>query len=166
MFAFIEGKDSTPHVLSWDAAGRDLFMLVLDIFIYSFLLIAAEKGWLSLKNLAVPKSQKTSNYMAVDDDVVKEEKRMEERMAETNSEHPLAICCKDIRKVYRLGLKETLTAVEKVSFGLDYGQCFALLGTNGAGKTTTFKMLTCDETATHGGVTIYIYIYIDIYIYI
>jgi len=33
-------------------------------------------------------------------------------------------------------------AVEKVSFGLDAGECFALLGVNGAGKTTTFKSLT------------------------
>ena len=33
-------------------------------------------------------------------------------------------------------------AVENISFGLDYGECFALLGVNGAGKSTTFKSLT------------------------
>ena len=32
-------------------------------------------------------------------------------------------------------------AVNKLSFGLDYGDCFALLGVTGAGKTTTFKCL-------------------------
>ena len=43
-------------------------------------------------------------------------------------------------------------AVEKISFGLDYGECFALLGVNGAGKTTTFKSLTRDVTPTNGDI--------------
>ncbi len=32
--------------------------------------------------------------------------------------------------------------MENISFGLNYGECFALLGVNGAGKTTTFRALT------------------------
>ena len=32
-------------------------------------------------------------------------------------------------------------AVDNLSFALDYGECFALLGVTGAGKTTTFKCL-------------------------
>jgi ABC-type oligopeptide transport system ATPase subunit len=32
-------------------------------------------------------------------------------------------------------------AVDNLSFALDYGECFALLGITGAGKTTTFKCL-------------------------
>lgn len=45
-------------------------------------------------------------------------------------------------------------AVEKTSFGLDYGECFALLGVNGAGKTTTFKSLTGGIIPTSGEITI------------
>ena len=45
-------------------------------------------------------------------------------------------------------------AVEKASFALDYGECFALIGVNGAGKTTTFKTLTANTTPTEGDVTI------------
>ncbi len=45
-------------------------------------------------------------------------------------------------------------AVEKASFGLDYGECFALLGVNGAGKSTTFKSLTYDIEPTAGEITI------------
>jgi ABC-type multidrug transport system ATPase subunit len=45
-------------------------------------------------------------------------------------------------------------AVEKVSFGLEYGECFALLGVSGAGKTTTFKCLTGEEVPTSGEVHI------------
>jgi len=45
-------------------------------------------------------------------------------------------------------------AVENISFGLDYGECFALLGVNGAGKSTTFKALTADANPTEGEITI------------
>jgi len=45
-------------------------------------------------------------------------------------------------------------AVRQTSFGLDYGECFALLGVNGAGKSTTFKSLTRDTTPTTGEITI------------
>ena len=44
---------------------------------------------------------------------------------------------KQLQKSY--GAKK---AVEEVSFGVSFGECFALLGVNGAGKTTTFKSLT------------------------
>lgn len=33
-------------------------------------------------------------------------------------------------------------AVKSVSFGLEYGECFALLGVSGAGKTSVFKCMT------------------------
>jgi ABC-type multidrug transport system ATPase subunit len=41
-----------------------------------------------------------------------------------------------------------------MSFGLDYGECFALLGVNGAGKSTTFKSLTADTIPTEGEITV------------
>ena len=154
MFAFMDDRDDVPHELGWEGAGRDLMFLVIDLFLYTIILICAERGLFSIENLAIPKSEKESNYLAVDEDVLKEETRMKEA-----NPKELAICCTDLRKVYRLGLHETLTAVEKISFGLNDGQCFALLGTNGAGKTTTFKMLTTDVRPTTGSVYgCYIYI--------
>jgi ABC-type multidrug transport system ATPase subunit len=45
-------------------------------------------------------------------------------------------------------------AVKKVSFGLEYGECFALLGVSGAGKTTTFKCLTGEEIPSVGQVRV------------
>lgn len=36
-------------------------------------------------------------------------------------------------------------AVDDLSFALDFGECFALLGITGAGKTTTFKCLCKEE---------------------
>ncbi len=47
-----------------------------------------------------------------------------------------------------------IVAVEDVSFGLEYGECFALLGVSGAGKTTTFKCLTGEVGPSAGTVQI------------
>ena len=58
------------------------------------------------------------------------------------------------RKAYTTMFGEPFLAVEKISFGLDYGECFALLGVNGAGKTTLFKSLTRDIEPTEGSITI------------
>jgi len=47
-----------------------------------------------------------------------------------------------------------LRAVRKISFGLEYGECFALLGVSGAGKTTLFKCLTGETRPTAGEVSV------------
>lgn len=45
---------------------------------------------------------------------------------------------------------EKIEAVKRVSFGLEYGKCFALLGISGAGKSTMFKMITGEILPTEG----------------
>jgi len=47
-----------------------------------------------------------------------------------------------------------LKALNGLSFGLEYGECFALLGISGAGKTTCFKALTGAIVANSGEVSI------------
>ena len=65
------------------------------------------------------------------------------------------ITVKDFQKVYkRYCCSSPVKAVGGVSFGLDYGECFALLGVNGAGKSTTFKSLTRDIAPTKGEIKI------------
>ena len=46
--------------------------------------------------------------------------------------------------------QEKIEAVRRISFGLEYGECFALLGISGAGKTTMFKMITGEILPTEG----------------
>ena len=46
------------------------------------------------------------------------------------------------------------TAVNDVSFGLEYGECFALLGVSGSGKTTCFKCLTGEIFPSSGQLTL------------
>lgn len=66
----------------------------------------------------------------------------------------LPIRVHELSKVFKVGCCKNLTAVNKVSFGLESGECFALLGVNGAGKTTTFKSLTSDIIPTSGSLSI------------
>lgn len=40
--------------------------------------------------------------------------------------------------------------MNKISFTVQAGECFGLLGINGAGKTSIFKMLTGEEPITFG----------------
>jgi ABC-type multidrug transport system ATPase subunit len=70
-----------------------------------------------------------------------------------------AILVRDFKKVYRIRSKKHckqsyLTAVSNLSFSLEQGECFALLGVNGAGKSTTFKSLTCEVQPTSGSIKI------------
>jgi ABC-type multidrug transport system ATPase subunit len=60
----------------------------------------------------------------------------------------------NFRKVYTTLTGDPFLAVERISFGIDYGECFALLGVNGAGKSTTFKSLTGDTYPTTGNITV------------
>jgi len=59
---------------------------------------------------------------------------------------------KGLRKVFPKTTKKgsPVLAVDRVSFGLEYGECFALLGVSGAGKTTTFRCLTGEEKSSEG----------------
>jgi ATP-binding cassette subfamily A (ABC1) protein 3 len=59
-----------------------------------------------------------------------------------------------LKKVYTAFCRRPFLAVERISFGLDYGECFCLLGVNGAGKTTCFKSLTNDILPNSGEISI------------
>ena len=58
------------------------------------------------------------------------------------------------RKIYPSLFRDPIRAVERTSFALEYGECFALLGINGAGKSTTFKALTCEIEPSEGDISI------------
>lgn len=65
----------------------------------------------------------------------------EENRVESLDKEKIKVRVNKFRKVFHSINRDPICAVEKTSFGLDYGECFALLGVNGAGKTTTFKSL-------------------------
>lgn len=72
-----------------------------------------------------------------DDDILNEAIRVSEACPEN-----LSVRVHNLRKEYRYGCtRQNITAVHNLSFGIENGECFALLGVNGAGKSTTFKVL-------------------------
>ena len=50
---------------------------------------------------------------------------------------------KAIKTEFLVKQYKNITAVDDVSFEINKGELFSLLGVNGAGKTTTIKLLTC-----------------------
>ncbi len=59
--------------------------------------------------------------------------------------HKIAIEIKNLTKKYG-----GLTAVDNISFSVEEGELFSILGLNGAGKTTIIKMLSCLIEPTGG----------------
>lgn len=55
-----------------------------------------------------------------------------------------------MRKVFILSNSTHKVAVDQISFAIDHGEVFGLLGVNGAGKTTTFKILSGELKPTSG----------------
>ena len=84
-----------------------------------------------------------------DEDVFEEEKRVAKARPKD-----MPVRVNALKKVFKTGCCRSLTAVNNISFGLETGECFALLGVNGAGKTTVFKSLTNDTVPTGGRVSI------------
>lgn len=87
-----------------------------------------------------------------DSDVEEEAKKMQQTSVSTTNSYSVKV--DRLRKVYRLGFSKHKVAVRNISFGIQNGECFALLGVNGAGKTTTFKMLSGDIVQTSGSAAI------------
>ena len=85
----------------------------------------------------------------IDADVLAEEIRCADLDPNKSS-----VLVRGLRKVYKGVRQSPLIAVKNTSFGLEYGECFALLGVNGAGKTTTFKIMTGDVIPSDGKVYI------------
>ena len=64
-----------------------------------------------------------------------------------------AVKIKNCQKIYNNNCcsKPTI-GIKNISFTVEYGECFGLLGLNGAGKTTIFKSITEEHAPTHGSI--------------
>lgn len=62
----------------------------------------------------------------------------------------ISLIVNKMRKVYNIGCGKNKVGVKNVSFSVEKGKCFALLGVNGAGKTSLFQMITGDLNSTEG----------------
>jgi ABC-type glutathione transport system ATPase component len=83
-----------------------------------------------------------------DESLIDSDVRAEEERIEIIDPKDLEVRVSKFRKVYVTGIRSATLAVDRASFGLELGECFALLGVNGAGKTTVFKSLTNEAVPT------------------
>lgn len=82
------------------------------------------------------------------EDVQFEKERVKEFHESDLKDYPLVV--RGLEKSYDRGVK----VVKDLSFSVNEGECFGLLGVNGAGKTTTFQMITGNESISSGKVSI------------
>jgi ATP-binding cassette subfamily A (ABC1) protein 3 len=128
-------------------------MMVFHFIFWIFLLILIEKGVFSCLRLRydAPLSKEAQE---LDDDVQREADRVINKTGK-----PDTVQIEKMKKVFKVPTKnccgsQKLSAVSNLSFGLEQGECFALLGVNGAGKSTTFKSLTAEVVPTKGKIQI------------
>ena len=127
-------------------------VLAIHFLLWTLVLILVETGIFEKVWNKMPFNRRlltAREDLVLDDDVIEEEERVEGA-----SKDEMRVRVNKFRKVYNTLWRKPHCAVERTSFGLEYGECFALLGVNGAGKTTTFKSLTNDTQATSGEITI------------
>lgn len=84
-----------------------------------------------------------------DAEVIKESEKLKSLDPMGSEASNYSIVIKNLEKSYG-----KFKAIQNISFGLNYGECFALLGVNGAGKTTTFKCLTNEVFPSKGRIYI------------
>lgn len=138
--------------------GKQLVFFTIQAVCFTFLLVLCEKNFLrylryTLKNGRVKPSDVPSlDESVTNNDVIEDDDVRAERLKISST--PLSelfvtnhMVIRDLTKYYG-----SLQAVNKVTFGVQKGECFGLLGLNGAGKTTTFKMITGDESISFGEV--------------
>jgi len=142
-------QDYTRTAWDVEAAGGDIIFLAITAAVY-FILVFVVEGLRSLKCFSKYFSHDVpSAPQERDPDVEVEMERIEKaNLGE------FSVGVRNLRKVFKISKNNHKVAVDKISFGITNGECFALLGVNGAGKTTTFKMLTGEVIPTKGEIFI------------
>lgn len=146
--------------MNFDAAGPYLIALCVSIPVYWLLLMLKENRVFICCNRATRRAETklythnneprtsvkrfTGHVNDVDEDVIEEENRVQNLNPKN-----VPVRMNKIQKIYG-----GVQAVKNVSFGLEFGECFALLGVSGAGKTTLFKCITGEVIPSKGELTI------------
>ncbi|KAF6202602.1 hypothetical protein GE061_003000 [Apolygus lucorum] len=118
----------------------EITYLVADIVLYLILVMVIDGQLWRAKRFCRSCREVTYDLSQVDADVLHER----DRIQNLNKEDEPYLVASNLTKSYRnrkCGCSSR-TAANGVSFGVERGLFFGILGLNGAGKTTTFKMLT------------------------
>ena len=145
----------------------DFIYLSIEIVVYTFLLIILEnKDYLIWKLSFKKKRSKIGKYgNDIDEDededginydnnkyVLTSGKTIKQKGQETKKDFILKVS--NLTKIFNsfscIKCKRKSFGINKLSFKVENGECFGLIGQNGAGKTTTFKCL-CKEIKPNDG---------------
>ena len=135
-----------------------ILYLVIEFVVYTFILILIEN--FSYHSSEVSDSRIKTN---IDDSKVLKEIEVANKETEqigvtdengrTNKKE-FSVRIKNLQKYYSNGCCSQTQAIKNMSFCVEPGECFGLLGLNGAGKTTTFKCITQELSPSHGKIYI------------
>lgn len=135
--------DTYQSPLGWDLLGiHYIFLVVIGgvLFVLNLMIECRVLPDMSRQRIGYEVVQE-------DEDVARERLRVEAGMVDDT------LKTLKLRKEYR-SVYGTNVAVQNLSFGVQAGKCFGLLGVNGAGKSTTFKMLTTEIIPTAGQIVL------------
>uniref|UniRef100_A0A8C0RA63 ABC transporter domain-containing protein n=1 Tax=Canis lupus familiaris TaxID=9615 RepID=A0A8C0RA63_CANLF len=142
-----EGFTVQESIYAWESLGMGKYLTALAILgsVYLIFLFLIETNILRELKARFSTCNK-KRELPLEQDVGQEATTVATYLKKLRQENPLVL--HEVSKVY--ATKVPLLAVNKVSFTVQAGECFGLLGLNGAGKTSIFKMLTGDEPITSG----------------
>ncbi|CDO41153.1 ABC transporter domain-containing protein [Caenorhabditis elegans] len=139
-----------PSLLAFDQMGIHIMCLFIHVIIATICLIFSqmdEFGFVRKRERNLTDAMMLREPSTCDDeDVVKERQRVDAIPMDSSDNHALIV--RNLAKAYN----PELLAVKGISFAVEPGECFGLLGLNGAGKTTTFAMLTAKIRPGHGSI--------------
>eukprot|EP00795_Rhopilema_esculentum_P013264 gene13264-4097_t len=134
---------SSSFSTEYPGVGWTYLYFFFECFLYLALVILIEENFFVKRRPKAPPPRLMNQYEDVD--VTQEKARVADLAP--NGINESAVVIRDLTKIYK---SNNVRAVDSVSVGIPYGQCFGLLGVNGAGKTTTFSMLTGETNITGG----------------
>ncbi|CAD8172616.1 unnamed protein product [Paramecium pentaurelia] len=147
IYMIMEGWTEMKSTYDMEVSGGDVLMLAIMGAFYLICIFIIEYFEDNGQLQKFGSSESSIPYIPkpIDDDVAKEK-----QLCESFRPNEKAILVKELRKVFMLGEGKHKVAVDQVSFAIDQGEVFGLLGVNGAGKTTTFKILSGELKPTSG----------------
>ena len=119
------GQDVDDRPFAWTFLGRNVFCLVVQGIVFFLLTLLIEyRFFVRPKRLAVTNEVARNE----DEDVAAERTRVAAGQADNS-----ILTCRNLTKAFK-NRKQVHLAVDNVSFAVDKGECFGLLGVNGAGN--------------------------------
>ncbi|CAG7785272.1 unnamed protein product, partial [Allacma fusca] len=141
-------RHAEPNILDWEILGKYFFALFVQGILFFILNLVVEyRKWIHAK-ICRPKPRYSCDTFEDEDEDVHRER---ETVMANRYDPTSVLVTQRLTKFYK---KKGKPVVNGITFEIEPGECFGLIGINGAGKTTTFKMLTGEETISGGKILI------------